>query len=176
MGQLGFGQAFLALGFIVIVFLAGYAFRAALSRLRRLRGSRRRGRGRLFYASRREPGHALTETTIAGGHLTADTERLETDLTRLGKHVDTLRALYAEQQEMCGAARSDLTKATEHFRASVEQTQTLTKTLTERLDAAQRLQVEFEQMMSKLRKRTRGGDEEAVLPFKVRQRRLSEQK
>jgi len=174
MSQLG--QAFLALGFVVIVFLAGYAFRAALSRLRRLRGSRRRGSGRLFYAGRRELGHNSTETTIAAVHSTADTERLETDLTRLGQYVDTLRALYADQKEMCGAARSDLTKATEHFRASVEQTQALTKTLTERLDAAQRLQGEFEQMMSKLRKRTKDGGEEAVLPFKVRQQRLSEQK
>jgi hypothetical protein len=173
MSQLG--QAILAIGFIVIVFIAGYALRAALSRLRRTRGSRSRGRGRLVYAGRRMSSSVSTETKTSPIGLTADSERLGTDLTRLGQHVDTLRALYTEQQAMCGAARSDLTKATEHFRTSVEQTQALAKTLTERLDTAQQLQVEFEQMMSKLRKRTKGGGEEAVLPFKVRQRRLSEQ-
>jgi len=51
----------------------------------------------------------------------------------------------------------------------------LTKSLNERLDAAQRLQLDFEQMISRLRKRGKDGDEE-VLPFKVRQRRLSERK
>ncbi len=77
---------------------------------------------------------------------------------------------------MCGAARMDLSKATEAFRASVEQTQALTKTLTDRLDAAQRLQVDFEQMLVRLRKRGKTGTQEAVLPFSARQRRLTEQK
>jgi hypothetical protein len=170
-------QALVALGFVIVVFMAGYGARAALSRLRRLRRSRHRGHGRLFYAGRRiSVADYSAEPNRAAGRATVDSERLEGDLKRLGEHVEALRALYAEQQAMCGAARSDLTKATDYFRVSVEQTQALTKSLTERLDVAQRLQLDFEQMMSRLRKRTKDGGQEAVLPFKVRQRRLSEHK
>jgi hypothetical protein len=170
-------QALVALGFVIVVFMAGYGARAALSRLRRWRRSRHRGHGRLFYAGRRlSVSDYSAEPSRAAGRATVDGERLEADLRRLGEHVEALRALYAEQQAMCGAARSDLSKATDYFRVSVEQTQALTKSLTERLDVAQRLQLDFEQMMSRLRKRAKDGGQEAVLPFKVRQRRLSEQK
>ena len=166
-------QALLALGFIVVVFLAGYAARAALGRLRRRRRSRPSGQGRLFYAGRRI---SIPEDADHGAAMAAsgfDGERLETDLQRLSEHVDALRSLYTEQEAMYGAARGDLAKATEGFRTSVEQTQALTKSLTERLDAAQRIQQDFEQMLVRLRKRSKDGGEEAVLPFKVRQQRLT---
>lgn len=165
-------QALLALGFILAVFLAGYGFRAALSRLRRLRGSRRGRHGRLFYAGRRappDPGRLAPPATI-------DVHRIEADIKRLGEHVDRLRALYGEQQAMSSAARSDLSKATDYFRASVEQTQALTKTLSERLEVAERLQLDFEEMVARLGKPGKDGPPEAVVPFKARRRRVTEQK
>ena len=174
MGQ--FGQVLLALGFIVLVFMAGYGARAALSRLRRQRGAFGRRHGRLIYAGRRvsvpESGDEKAPVPLTAAH---DNERLSTDLNRLGDYVDELRALFADQQTMCDAARGDLAAAAERFRASVEQSRALTVSLTERLDAAQRLQVDFEQMVTRLRKRGKDGGD-AVLPFKVRQRRLSERK
>jgi ABC-type transporter Mla subunit MlaD len=174
MGQLG--QLLLALGFIVLVFMAGYGARAALSRLRRQRGSFGRRHGRLIYAGRRVsvPDSEEAQSPVL---LTAaqDNERLASDLNRLGDYVDELRTLFTDQQAMCNAARSDLATAAERFRASVEQSRALTVSLNERLDAAQRLQVDFEQMVSRLRKRGKDGGD-AVLPFKVRQRRLSERK
>ena len=170
-------QVLLMLGFLVVVFMAGYAARAARSYLRRLRRSRRHGHGRLFYAGRRVsvPDEEEAEAPPAI-RPSFDSQRLEADLERLGAHVEALRALFAEQQAMCGAARTDLARATDSFRMSVEQTQVLTKTLTDRLDAAQRLQADFEQMLVRLRKRGKAGEQAAVLPFKVRQRRMTEQK
>ena len=174
MGPLG--QLLLALGFIVLVFMAGYGARSALSRLRRQRGSVGGRHGRLIYAGRRVSVPDPAEQT-APVHLTAthDSARLTSDLNRLGDYVEELRTLFTDQQAMCDAARSDLAAAAERFKASVEQSRALTISLNERLDAAQRLQVDFEQMVSRLRKRGKDGDD-AVLPFKVRQRRLSERK
>ncbi|HVO16791.1 MAG TPA: hypothetical protein VMV26_16345 [Alphaproteobacteria bacterium] len=169
------GQALVTLGFLIAVFLAGYGARAGLSRLRRRRRLLGQSRGRLFYAGRRIAVAEADERDAPAAPMAFDRERLAGDLDRLGRHVEELRALYAGQQELCAAARGDLATAAERFQASVEQTRALTASLNERLDAAQRLQVDLEQVMARLRKRAKVGDE-AVLPFKVRQRRLSERK
>src|SRR5690606_7707962 len=108
-------QALLALGFILAVFLAGYGFRAALSRLRRLRGSRRGRHGRLFYAGRRAPPDPSRSAGSQGqARPTIDVHRIEADIKRLGEQVETLRALFGEQQAMSSAARGDLSKATDY--------------------------------------------------------------
>lgn len=169
------GQALLAFGFIGLIFMAGYGARAALSRLRRHRGMFGPRHGRLIYAGRRMTVAERTELELPALPATHDSERLATDLGRLGEYVDELRSLFNDQRAMCDAARNDLATAAERFRASVEQTRALTTSLNDRLDAAQRLQLDFEQMISRLRKRGKDGDE-AVLPFKVRQRQLSERK
>jgi hypothetical protein len=174
----GLHQALLALGFIVIVFLAGYGARAARSKIRRWRGARRRGaHGRLFYAGRRISAPEAAELTdMTPTPSTFDGERLAADLNRFGECLSALRTVYAEQHALSRTARADLASATELFRASLEQTQALTTALADRLDAAQRLQFEFEEMISRLRKRAKDGTTEAVLPFKVRHKRMSEQK
>jgi hypothetical protein len=171
------GQALVTLGFLVVVFLAGYGARAGLSWLRRRRRLLHKtgGGGRLFYAGRRIVVPDDEEPAPANAPMTHDQERLAGDLDRLGRHVDELRALFAGQQALSEAARGDLASAADQFQASVEETRSLTASLTERLDAAQRLQADFEQVMARLRKRAKDG-EEGVLTFKVRQRRLSERK
>jgi len=174
MGQVG--QLLVALGFIVLVFMAGYGARAALSRLRRQGGPFGRGGGRLIYAGRRisvpQTDDSKAPIVSTSSH---DNERLNADLNRLGDYVSELRTMFAKQQTMCDAARSDLAAAAERFRASVEQSRALSASLNDRLDAAQRLQGDFEQILVRLRKRGKDGGD-AVLPFKVRQRRLSERK
>jgi hypothetical protein len=169
------GQALVTLGFLIVVFLAGYGARAGLSRLRRRRRLVGRTHGRLFYAGRRIVAPDEDEPDLTSAPMTVDRERLAGDLDRLGRHVDELRAVFAGQQALSEAARGDLASAADQFQASVEQTRALTTSLNERLDAAQRVQADLEEMMARLRKRAKGGDE-AVLPFKGRQRRLSERK
>jgi len=169
------GQALVTLGFIVVIFMAGYGARAGLSRLRRRHRMPGQSRGRLFYAGRRIAVADENEHDAPAAPVSFDRERLAGDLDRLSRHVDELRELFAGQRALSDAARGDLAAAADQFEASVEQTRALTASLNERLDAAQRLQVELEQMMARLRKRAKDGDE-AVLPFKGRQRRLSERK
>lgn len=168
-------QVLVALVFVVAVFLAGYGFRAGLSRLRRHRRLLRQSGGRLFYAGRRMAVAEDEGPDAPAAPMSLDRERLAADLDRLEQHIEELRALYAGQQALCAAARGDLASAAERFQASVEQTRDLTASLNERLDAAQRLQVDLEQVMARLRKRGKEGDE-AVLPFKTGQRRVPDRK
>jgi len=169
------GQALVTLGFLVAVFLAGYGARAGLSRLRRKRRLPGQTGGRLFYAGRRIAVSDEEAPDLAATPMAYDRERLAGDLDRLGRHVDELRALYAGQRALSEAARGDLSSAADQFQISVDQTRALTTSLNERLDVAQRLQADLEQMMARARKRAKDSDE-AVLAFKVRQRRLSERK
>lgn len=169
------GQALVTLGFLIVMFLAGYGARAGLSRLRRRRRSPGRTSGRLFYAGRRTVVADEDDLDMPGAPMAYDRERLAGDLDRLGRHVDELRALFAGQQALSEAARGDLVSAADQFQISVEQTRALTLSLNERLDAAQRLQADLEQIMVRARKRAKDGDD-AVLAFKARQRRLSERK
>ena len=169
---------------VFAVFLAGYGVREWVSRLRRRRTKQMRKNLRKVRPEkfRTDRDNADLSPEMAAAQVVsvlptaAGNDQFGRDVGRLGDHVDTLRALFEQEQSIHHEVRADLAQATERFRALAEQTRTLNNALIERLNAMERAQIEFERTVSGLRKSMKDGGSAAGMPFTFRQPRLTEQK
>lgn len=175
---------FFAAGIVIAVFLAGYGVRDWVSRIRRRRTKQMRKNLRKVRPEnfRKDRDSEDMSPEVAAAQVVsvlptaAVNDQFGRDVGRLGDHVETLRALFEQEQSIHHEVRADLVQATERFRALAEQTRTLNNALMERLNAMERAQIEFERTVSGLRKTAKEGGSTAGMPFTFRQPRLTEQK
>jgi hypothetical protein len=170
--------------FALAVFLAGYGAREWVSRIRRrrtkqMRKNLRKVRPENFRTDRNAAEvtpEAAAAQVVSVLPAAAVNDQFGRDVGQLGDHVDTLRALFEQEQSIHHEVRADLAQAAERFRALAEQTRTLNNALIERLNSMERAQIEFERTVSGLRKSMKDGGSQAGMPFTFRQPRLTEQK